>query len=217
MSTPRAAHVTPPATRVVQALLCAGPADDGLLASRTGLRTDVIAEVVDTLVADGVLERRTGRFPALLVPEAHAALARAMVAADLDASGRRGDLEEAYDAFLPVNDAVLAACTDWQVRPDPTGSSMVNDHRDRDYDHAIIARLAAVHSRAEPVLEAFEAAMARLGGYAPRLRTALSGLLDGHPEYFTKPLFPSYHSIWFEMHQDLLGTLGRSRDDDRSR
>jgi len=33
----------------------------------------------------------------------------------------------------------------------------------------------------------------------------------GDVDWFTKPMIPSYHTVWFEMHEDLLCTLGIER------
>jgi hypothetical protein len=36
-------------------------------------------------------------------------------------------------------------------------------------------------------------------------------VLEGQPEWFTKPVIDSYHTVWFELHEDLLCTLGIER------
>ena len=33
----------------------------------------------------------------------------------------------------------------------------------------------------------------------------------GDSDWFTKPMIASYHTVWFEMHEDLLCTLGIER------
>ena len=35
--------------------------------------------------------------------------------------------------------------------------------------------------------------------------------ISGDTDWFTKPMLPSYHTVWFEMHEDLLSTLGIER------
>ena len=47
--------------------------------------------------------------------------------------------------------------------------------------------------------------------YGPRLRRAVERVEAGDGEWFTKPSLPSYHSVWFELHEDLLSTLGLDR------
>jgi hypothetical protein len=41
-------------------------------------------------------------------------------------------------------------------------------------------------------------------------------VLAGDHDWFTKPMHPSYHSSWFELHEDLLVTLGRERNQEGS-
>ena len=53
--------------------------------------------------------------------------------------------------------------------------------------------------------------MARYGGYGARFAQAISRLDAGELEYFTKPIIDSYHTIWFELHEDLLSSLGIER------
>jgi hypothetical protein len=36
-------------------------------------------------------------------------------------------------------------------------------------------------------------------------------LLSGELDWLTKPIMPSYHTVWFELHEDLLATLGIDR------
>jgi hypothetical protein len=33
----------------------------------------------------------------------------------------------------------------------------------------------------------------------------------GEGDWFTSPLVDSYHTVWFELHEDLLATLGLER------
>ena len=37
------------------------------------------------------------------------------------------------------------------------------------------------------------------------------GHYNGALDYFTKPILPSYHTVWFELHEDLLATLSIDR------
>ena len=126
--------------------------------------------------------------------------------AELDAAGARTAVREAYDRFVDLNPELLAVCTDWQMR-----GEQVNDHRDGVYDDAVVARLVALHDRARPVVADLRAQLARFSSYSPRLRTALERVIEGDRDWFTKPTIDSYHSVWFELHEDLLATLGLER------
>ena len=39
---------------------------------------------------------------------------------------------------------------------------------------------------------------------------------EGDRDWFTKPTIDSYHTVWFELHEDLLATLGLERSSERS-
>ena len=54
-------------------------------------------------------------------------------------------------------------------------------------------------------------ALGRFGHYGPRLDFALSQVESGDINWFTKPSLDSYHEVWFELHEDLLVTLGIDR------
>ena len=56
----------------------------------------------------------------------------------------------------------------------------------------------------------------RLGGYGPRLSSALAKVQGGDGEWFTKPTIDSYHTVWFELHENLLATLGIERGAERA-
>ena len=75
----------------------------------------------------------------------------------------------------------------------------------------VIARLKAIDTAVTPVLDDLAAALDRYRHYAPRFAAALARLDAGELEWFTKPLIDSYHTIWFELHEDLLSSLGLER------
>jgi hypothetical protein len=39
----------------------------------------------------------------------------------------------------------------------------------------------------------------------------------GDKEWFTGPLVDSYHTVWFELHEDLMATLGLERATEEAR
>jgi hypothetical protein len=54
----------------------------------------------------------------------------------------------------------------------------------------------------------------RFALYGTRLTTALDRVLGGNPAYVADTL-DSYHTVWFQLHEDLLVTLGISREEER--
>jgi hypothetical protein len=57
----------------------------------------------------------------------------------------------------------------------------------------------------------------RFGRYEDRLSAAVARVEAGDHDWFTKPLIDSYHTVWFELHEDLLSTLGKERASEENR
>lgn len=122
-----------------------------------------------------------------------------------------GDLSSAYDGFEVVNRELLSLMTRWQTVT--VGSNAVpNDHTDPDYDAKVIDQLGALHDRAVPVLQAFAEEVPRLRVHLDALAEAQRRILAGETDYVSGARIASYHTVWFELHEDLLRILGRVRE-----
>ena len=75
----------------------------------------------------------------------------------------------------------------------------------------MIEQLCELHNRVEPILSDLEGLLGRYCGYRARLDASLDKLRAGDTEWFTKPLIDSYHTVWFQLHEDLLNSLGIER------
>lgn len=130
-------------------------------------------------------------------------------------AGFRADpaASETYERFERINRELLALFTDWQMVPSAGGERVPNDHSDPDYDTDVIDRLGAQHERAERVLDAFAELEPRLGLYKERLDSAYDKALAGEHEWVSGARIDSYHTVWFELHEDLLRMLGREREE----
>lgn len=125
-----------------------------------------------------------------LTAEGEAELA-AHLGAEADRVGR-AELVTAYEAFLPHNRDFLAALASGEPP-------------------AVLEELVG---RLGPVLEALTARLARFEGYAARFAHA-GRLAADDPRWIAGPTVDSLHTIWFELHEHLLATLGRRRVDER--
>jgi len=128
--------------------------------------------------------------------------------------GFRDDPEAtaAYERFERINRELLRLFTDWQMMP-AGGERVPNDHSDPDYDRDIVDRLGALHERALKPLERFQALDPRLGEYIRRLESAYDKVLAGDHDWVSGARIDSYHTVWFELHEDLLRMLGREREE----
>ena len=98
-------------------------------------------------------------------------------------------------------------CTAWQMKDDAT----LNPHDDEQYDRGVIDQLGALDARVAPVLIDLGREFARYQGYRPRFSNALDRVRAGEHDWFAKPTLDSYHTVWFQLHEDLLNTLGIER------
>jgi pyruvate,orthophosphate dikinase len=74
-----------------------------------------------------------------------------------------------------------------------------------------VARLEALHGDAVAWLSPIVASVARYARYLARLDRAARLAADGDPRYVASPRVDSYHSVWFELHEDLILLSGRTR------
>ncbi|HYD10185.1 MAG TPA: hypothetical protein VEA78_08785 [Acidimicrobiales bacterium] len=204
------AHLSEPSFLVLHALRLKGFAEADVVASCTRLDDDDVAKRLDELAGEGLVLRREGRVSGWsLTPDGRARHA-ALSAEELAASAQRDVVDSAYRRFLEVNADMLGVCTAWQLR-DVDGSQTINDHSDADYDAGVVQQLLGIHDRVRPVTADLRDALHRFAPYGDRLRSALEKVVDGQHEWFTKPVIDSYHTVWFELHEDLLSTLGIER------
>jgi hypothetical protein len=199
-----------PRTLVLHGLRLKGFAGADAVAESVGLGEADAKPVLDALVDEELATYREGRIAGFaLTPAGRLAHAR-LLAEELDATGQRTVVQGAYERFLAINKDLLAICTAWQLR-DVDGESVINDHADADHDAAVIAQLGGLHEQVSPICADLAAALDRFAGYGPRLGNALARVRAGDADWFTKPMIASYHTVWFELHEDLLATLGIER------
>ena len=117
-----------------------------------------------------------------------------------------------YDGFERINGALKQLITDWQTVT-VGGERIPNDHGDKDYDRKIIDRLGDLHERAETVLDQIAGALPRIRIYREKLLVALEKAEDGAIAWVSDAKIESYHTLWFELHEDLLRLMGRAREE----
>lgn len=117
----------------------------------------------------------------------------------------------AYERFELINEDLKSLITAWQVRPLPSGESASNDHSDVAYDEKIVDRLSKLHDRFMPTLDQMVVKLPRMGIYAEKLETAIDKAEGGEHAWISDVTIPSYHTVWFELHEDLLCMLGKVR------
>jgi pyruvate,orthophosphate dikinase len=191
----------------------AGPVVEAMLLQTLRLKGRVPADALERLAgADGrtlqLVERELVAPGAAGVRLTAAGRQRLAELLDLErAALDRPGIARLYAQFHQPNAALKEIVTAWQVRPDGTA----NDHGDGNYDASVMTRLAALHADATPLLAQISASVPRLAGYPERLRYALQRCRAGDHQWFANPMLDSYHQIWFELHEELIGLLGVTR------
>lgn len=135
-----------------------------------------------------------------------------LLARELDATGARDALTELHAAFVPLNNEVVLGCGTLQLRflgldgVDP--GSMDGSRQPSDSSlHLTLSHAATFVSGMESRLSA---ALPRISGYAQRLEHSL-GQAAWDPAWYTATDRDSFHKVWFELHEDLIATLGLQR------
>ena len=113
-----------------------------------------------------------------------------------------GAADRVYERFLVVNGGVKPLISQWQLTRDAAGPDEVT---------AVLDRLDELHREVVPVVAAASELVPRLGAYTDRLGAALRRARDGDMSWLTRPMVDSYHTVWFELHEELIGMAGRTR------
>ncbi|MFN2537885.1 MAG: MarR family transcriptional regulator [Mycobacteriales bacterium] len=193
---------------VLHAIRLKGTAGLQVICDLTGLAAPSVEKELTRAYQEGLVQERTGRLSGFRLTDAGKEQHTALLVQDANHPRRAAGLEQAYEAFLPLNGDLKDICGRWQVLPD----GRINEHTDPDYDAQVIADLADVERAASAALRRAGQDCARLAVYAERFHEALARVQAGEREAFARPMARSFHDAWMELHQDLLLSLGRDRD-----
>lgn len=108
-----------------------------------------------------------------------------------------------YARFMELNHTFKALVSEWQL-------AQASEPAESDWQ-ALVGRVGAIHAELEPLLEEVSAEVARLRTYGPRFRAALDAMRAGDRTMLAAPLKESYHTAWFEYHEELITLCGRDR------
>jgi pyruvate,orthophosphate dikinase len=191
---------------VIRVLVVKGYAGPDAIATALRCSQEDAAATLDRLVADGLAEMAAGSFR--LTADGKS-IGQEWITQDTARWGVDNALA-ALDAFLVLDHRMKDTVTAWQMRV-VDGAQAFNDHSDPVYDADVLTRLAALHADASAWLAPLVAGLPRLGAYGERLEHAAAMAAAGDGKYVASPRVDSYHSIWFELHEDLILLAGRNR------
>lgn len=119
-------------------------------------------------------------------------------------------LDRCYRDFDEVNTELKSIITSWQLKD----GQIPNDHTDPAYDRQVVGRLTALHRRFAGLLAQMVELVPRLRSYQSRLDHAIERIGQGDHSFVARPIADSYHTVWFELHEELIGLLGLSREEE---
>ena len=194
----------------IRVLVVKGYAGPEGLATALRCTGDAAADVLDRLVADGLAEMAAGSFR--LTADGKA-IGHERITEDTARWGVDNALA-ALDGFLALDLRMKDTVTAWQMR-EVDGTQTFNDHtRPR------LRRGGPGPSRGAPRGCVGLACAAGRGPAAPGRPTASASThaaamaAAGDGKYMASPRVDSYHSVWFELHEDLILLAGRNRADE---
>lgn len=191
---------------LVHALSIKGSAVGEMLAQALMLKDDDAQRLLDGLVAAHHAERAAGAYR---LTQGGRHRARELLTADQD-RWEHDAATAALDRFQELDRGMKAAVTAWQVRYSD-GEQTINDHSDPEYDDAVLSQLAELVEQTAAWLASLTNAPARLATYTARLERALARARDGEERFVASPRVDSCHTVWFDLHEDLIRLAGSTR------
>jgi hypothetical protein len=173
------------------------------VAGATGMSEQEAEAALNELAQGGTLKEANGRY--MLDPSAKDRLAELL-------EQERGTIDQdqlrsLYEEFDQHNTEMKEIMHAWQLR-----DGEPNDHSDADYDQGVIDRLVKLHENFAPLVEKIIGVFPRLEPYGQRFASALEKVKGGDHSWIAKPIADSYHTVWFEFHEELIEGLGLSRE-----
>ncbi len=189
-----------------------GLADDDVVAQHTGLDRDTVRELLLDYEAYGWMTHVefAGTSGWTLTERGRDEDCR-VLAEELAGTGARGAVEQAHRAFQPLNARVVRACTDWQLRPLGSDQLAANDHDDPTWDGRVLRELTVIDGELDRLVGGLAVLLPRFGDYPGRFSAALARARAGQVQWVAGIGVMSCHTVWMQLHEDLLSTLGIAR------
>ena len=136
------------------------------------------------------------------------------LAIELGRAAARETVTRIHADFVPLNRRFGMACTSWQFRPTRADPMAFNDHADWRWDERVLRTLASLGNALGQLCDRLTACLRRFDGYADRYSSALAKVDAGQRRWVDAPEIDSCHTVWIQLHEDLLATLGIPRGSD---
>ena len=201
-----------PELLTLHAVRLKGMADDDEVAARFGLDPTLVRELLLDFQAYGWITRVefVGTAGWTLTESGRSENER-QLAQELAVAESNSSIRHVYMTFLPHNDRLLRACTDWQLRPTSADPLAANEHTDKEWDQRVLTTLSSLCDDFRPLCQELGGRFVRFQGYDDRFAAALARVERGEHSWVARPRADSCHTVWMELHEDLVATLGIRR------
>jgi hypothetical protein len=197
---------------VLHAVRIRGFADTAAAARRFSLDRDVAEELLLDYEARGWVRRsRFADLSGWSLTDAGRAENVRQLGVELDGIGGRPTVAAKHVEYVPLNGRFLKAITKWQIRPTSWDPIAPNDHTDFRWDDRVFDSLGFLNRRLRPLCTILTDVLDRFDGYADRFSAALERAGRGGKSWVDQTGIDSCHTVWFELHEDLLATLNIER------
>jgi hypothetical protein len=197
-------HHTPADVLALHAVRTLGYGDTARIAVRAGLaEAEVREHLLDAQAHGWAAHTSFAGDGGWSLTEAGRVRGERLLAAELDGVGARPVVEEVYRDFLPLNAVVAGTCTAWQLAELGIGEQAMTLAE-------TVATLQGPATALAGIEERLVSHLDRFAGYHHRFTTALTNAGD-EPAWITGMDRDSCHRVWFELHEDLIATLGLAR------
>jgi hypothetical protein len=210
-----AGHVSAAEDLVLHGPRILGFASPARIATRYGLDVDEVEDRLLELAAEGwVGHSRFAETSGWHLTEAGRLEDERRLSLELDLAGARATATSAHQTFLPLNRRFQRACTDWQIRATARDPMASNDHADWGWDERVFRSLDTLGHQLRSVTDPLVRVLRRFDGYATLFSAALAKVNAAQPRWIDAPDVDSCHTVWIQLHEDLLSTLGIPRGAD---
>jgi DNA-binding MarR family transcriptional regulator len=187
---------------VLHALGLKGFADATAIALMTGLDRPVVDTQLDAAQRAGLVDRRGDPVSGWALTPLGRTRHRALLAADVDASGALEVVIELYGRFMAINTRLRQVAAEWHLRAGD-GRCVPNLHEDGEYDRSVVTALREIDERVQPICASLAGVEERMSRYGRRLSAALARVDAGERDAVARPLAGSYDEVWTELQEDL--------------
>jgi len=182
---------------VLQHLAMEGIAETEDIAADTGHSESAVEGTLEELEADGCVENEGFWFLTDAGEERLSEGCRDRFDAD-----QLAELAGLLEEFHALDGRMKELAEAWQELPEA----------ERGPDADPVADLRALQADLEALFDGLSPATREVyEPYLDALADAVGALADGETDYFTGTEVDSYHTVWFELHDDLLRTLDEER------